>query len=246
MAGEKKRSCSARFMNSGSSALLSPRFRMEGASSNKELFGLFGSGSDNDDATATAAVAAIAVTDATANGDANAAAGCGEQLWEPFTSRELDGGQGLRATAPIRAGAEIHREGAALRCPNATAAESYEDALRLHNACVLSRYGALPAGQQAALRRLYSWDKYSDTPTWCTCGGRTCSSWCSAPGATLRAEASSTPATRAPSRAARRASGASTCSASSAFAACASAACGATTTRRWWWTKFCMDGHGRR
>ena len=84
------------------------------------------------------------------------------QVWEEVVSSEVDGGQGLRATATIAMGDEIHKEAAALRCPNAHAARTEDEALRLHKQCVFSRFTALPLKQQAEVRVLMSWDKYND------------------------------------------------------------------------------------
>lgn len=86
----------------------------------------------------------------------------GLPVWEEVLSSEVDGGQGLRATVAIAKNGEIHREAAALRCPNAHAASSLEEALRLHKQCVLSRFTELPAKQQGEIMVLFSWDKYND------------------------------------------------------------------------------------
>ena len=85
-----------------------------------------------------------------------------QHCWELVASRETDGGKGLRATANIREGAEIHREGAALRAPNGHAAASREAALALHKQCVLARFDRLPAAARDALMVLYSRDTYND------------------------------------------------------------------------------------
>ena len=84
--------------------------------------------------------------------------------WEEVASSEVGGGRGLRATAAIAKDGEIHREPCALRCPNGHAASSVEEALQLHQQCVLSRFTELPAKQQGEIMVLSSWDKYDDGP----------------------------------------------------------------------------------
>jgi len=85
-----------------------------------------------------------------------------ELMFKMVLSVETDGGAGLQATSSIPANTEFHREAPALRCPNGHPAESYEEALQLHRACVESRFNLLPPSTQADLRLLFALPAYNN------------------------------------------------------------------------------------
>lgn len=132
------------------------------ATSSDDLFALFGSDSSDDDDTHGGAQPEPVDSLGTLPPAAGAAAAAISPPWEVVTSGEADGGKGLRATADIKQDAVIYREPAALRCPNATAAASYEEALKLHQQCVQSHFQRLPIQRRAKLMLLFSLDKYND------------------------------------------------------------------------------------
>ena len=115
-----------------------------------ELFAIFGGSSSGDDDEAE---------DPTAGPDEPPSAAA---LWELVASREAGGGKGLRATADIKANAEIYRESPALRCPNGHAATSFEEGLAKHKQCILERFERLPDDSRHELMRLFSLAKYND------------------------------------------------------------------------------------
>jgi hypothetical protein len=85
------------------------------------------------------------------------------KLFELFDSTEENGGKGLRATTNnIKAGDEISRESAVMRCPNGHAAGSEEEAQEMHQRCITDRFARLTAKNQRAVMDLSSWDKYNN------------------------------------------------------------------------------------
>jgi hypothetical protein len=85
------------------------------------------------------------------------------KLFELFDSTAPKGGKGLRATMKLKAGQEISRERAVLRCPNGHPARTEDEAKELHKQCVSDQFEKLSAKQQRAVLDLSSWDHHNNS-----------------------------------------------------------------------------------
>jgi hypothetical protein len=87
------------------------------------------------------------------------------KVFELFDSTEVNGGKGLRATSDFKAGDEISRESAVMRCPNGHPAMSVAEAEEMHRQCVSDRFKSLTAKNQRAVMDLSFLDKYNNSET---------------------------------------------------------------------------------